>query len=88
MTFSDEHWRQVMGSAAVQAAVRRRATTIAARARKLTQDAGGKAVITIEQGMRANGRPYVNVVSSNADEEYGTSDVRKRRALRRAAQGG
>ncbi len=85
---TDEQWQAVVGSAPVQAAILRRATTIAARARSLNDAEGGKAQITLERATRADGRPVVNVVSDNAAEEYGTSGTRRRRVLRRAASGG
>lgn len=85
---TDEQFRQIMGSPQVRAQVQARATKIAARARSITQAEGGKAVISLESGTRANGRAYTNVVSSSAAEEHGTSGTRRRRALRRAALGG
>lgn len=43
--------------------------------------------VTIVSGTRPRGRPYSNIVSDNADQEFGTSKVERRRILGRAAEG-
>lgn len=57
------------------------------RATSISRSQGGTARYTLRKGTRPNGRVYVDVVSSNRDEEYGTESVKRIGALRRAARG-
>lgn len=69
----------------VRAALRAKAAQVAARARQIDASEGGGATITVEEGIRPGGRAYANVVSDDADGEYGTSRTARRRTLGRAA---
>lgn len=84
---SSAEWKRIAGSAQVRSMTRQRGNLIAMRARVLNDAEGGTANITVEHGVRPDGRSFTRVTSDNADEEYGTSKTRRRRVLRRAATG-
>ncbi|WP_417220505.1 hypothetical protein [Arthrobacter sp.] len=44
--------------------------------------------VTTVAGVRPKGRPFVNVVADNAEQEWGSSRTGRRRILGRAAAGG
>mgnify|MGYP007055514199 CR=1 FL=1 len=83
----DDLFQQVMASPQVQGAVMDRAARIAARARQIDQrDGRGTADITVEPRHLASGRAAFDVVSRDPSSEYGTHEVPRIRALRRAAR--
>lgn len=84
----DELWRQANESKSLRAALEAKADRIAQRARAATAAGGGSATITTEYGIRPGGRARVNVVSSDASEEFGREGKKRTRALGRAARGG
>lgn len=57
------------------------------RATALSRREGGTANYSIRHGVRPNGRVYVDVVSDNRDEEYGTEETPRIGALRRVGRG-
>lgn len=44
--------------------------------------------VTTETGIRPGGRPFVNVVADNAEQEWGSSRTARHRILGRAGEGG
>jgi hypothetical protein len=56
-------------------------------AETLAKAEGVEMNVTTVAGVRPGGRPFVNVVSDNADQEFGTSKTSRRRILGRAAAG-
>lgn len=44
--------------------------------------------VTTETGIRPKGRPFVNVVADNAEQEWGSSRTVRHRILGRAGEGG
>lgn len=64
------------------------ANRVAARASGLAASEGVEMNITTVAGVRPGGRPFVNVVSDNADQEFGTSKTERRRILGRAGDQG
>lgn len=58
-----------------------------ARAEQLAKAEGVEMTVTTVAGVRPGGRPFVNVVSDNAAQEFGTSKTERRRILGRAATG-
>lgn len=44
--------------------------------------------VTTVAGVRPKGRPYVNVITNNAEQEFGSSRTERRRILGRAAEQG
>ena len=64
------------------------ADRIAARARGIA--AAEKVTMKVEtrSGKRPGGRPYVDVIGDNAEQEYGSSKVQKLRILGRAGAAG
>ncbi|WP_156801771.1 hypothetical protein [Corynebacterium mastitidis] len=84
----DDLFRQVMGTTQVQSAVYKEAVRIAAKARRLDASEGkGTATIKVERIPIANGRAAYNVTSDDVSGEYGTSEAKRLRTLRRAAKG-
>lgn len=77
--------RRASRVSAVQAALREKADQIASRARQIDSGEGGKARITVREGIRPGGRAYADVVSDDVDGEFGTSKTARRRTLGRAA---
>lgn len=88
MGMSDEQWREANNASGLRAGLQAKADRIAGRARSITQSAGGSAVISTEAAVRPGGRARVNVVSSDAAEEFGREGKKRTRALGRAARGG
>ncbi|AXQ65134.1 hypothetical protein SEA_SCHMIDT_12 [Gordonia phage Schmidt] len=88
MKLSQATWDKAVRARAVRQAMDRKAKAVASRAQAINDSEGGTATIRVESGVRPGGRPFVNVVSDKANEEYGDSKTRRRAALRRAARGG
>lgn len=57
------------------------------KAQTIAKTEGVEMNVTTVAGVRPGGRPFVNVVSDNADQEFGTSRTARRRILGRAAGG-
>lgn len=82
----DELFKQMNETTQVNAGLLKRATTIAARARRLDASEGkGTAKIEITEHWMRNGRLVYHVTSDDVEGEYGTSRTARRRTLRRAA---
>jgi hypothetical protein len=64
------------------------ANRVKARADALAAAEGVKMTTTTKAGTRPGGRPFVNVVGDNPDQEYGTSRSGRFRILGRAGAGG
>ena len=63
------------------------ADRVARRAEGIATNEGVEIGITTTAGVRPKGRPYVNVVADNVDQEWGSSRSGKYRILGRAAEG-
>ncbi|GAC71029.1 hypothetical protein [Gordonia soli] len=82
---TDEIFQAANETVQVEAAVLKRATDIANRARRLdAAENGGTADITLDRRVMPNGRLVYHVQSTDADGEHGTSSTARRRTLRRA----
>ncbi|WP_343317780.1 hypothetical protein AAFM46_10995 [Arthrobacter sp. TMP15] len=57
------------------------------RVEQLAKAEGVEMTVTTVAGVRPGGRPFVNIVSDNVDQEFGTSRTARRRILGRAAAG-
>lgn len=64
------------------------AKRIQARAEGLAASEGVDMNVTTVAGVRPGGRPFVNVVGDNAEQEFGSSRTERRRILGRAGAGG
>lgn len=64
------------------------ANRIKTRAEKIAQNEGVDMKVSTETGVRPKGRPYVNVIGDNADQEFGSSRTGRRRILGRAGEPG
>lgn len=64
------------------------AERIKARAEGIAADEETDMQITLQTGIRPEGRPFVNVVSDNAEQEFGSSRTSRRRILGRAGEAG
>ncbi|MGP9760237.1 hypothetical protein [Corynebacterium sp. AOP12-C2-36] len=82
----DELFAQVNQTTQLRAGVRKVGTQVAADARRQTAKEGGKATITLREAPQPNGRYAMDVVSDSPDEEYGSTEAKRIRALRSAAR--
>lgn len=64
------------------------ANRVAARARQLAAADDVDMDVSTVAGVRPKGRPYVNVVADNAEQEFGSSRMGRFRILGRAAESG
>jgi hypothetical protein len=64
------------------------ADRIKGRAENLAESEGVDMEVTTESGIRPGGRPFVNVVADNADQEFGSSRSARFRIMGRAGEGG
>ena len=64
------------------------ADRIKGRAEGLAAGAGVKMKVGTRTGVRPEGRPYVDVIADNADQEFGTSKIGRLRILGRAGAEG
>jgi len=64
------------------------ADRIKVRAQGLAADAGVKMKVGTRTGVRPEGRPFVDVIADNADQEFGTSRIGRLRILGRAGAEG
>lgn len=83
---SQRMYKQLNKNPALRAALRQRGRYVAARATQRSQQAGGTATFHVVEGIRPEGRAFVNVVSDNPAEEYGTASTPRIRALGRASR--
>ncbi|MCH6197448.1 hypothetical protein MHT86_08065 [Corynebacterium mastitidis] len=84
----DDIFRQVMATDQVNAAVYKEAARIAAKARRLDiADGTGTATIKVQRVPVASGRVAYNVTSDDVNGEYGSTNAKRLRTLRRAAEG-
>lgn len=58
------------------------------RAKALAAAEGVEMEVTTVAGVRPLGRPFVNVLADNADQEFGTGKSARYRILGRAGEGG
>lgn len=72
----------------VAAALQIVANRVKSRAQQLAAKDDVAMRVTTESGVRPGGRPFVNVVGDNADQEFGTSRMGRFRILGRAGAGG
>ena len=72
----------------IPAALQSVADRVAQRAASIAASEGVEVEVTTTAGVRPKGRPYVNVVADNVDQEWGSSRSGKYRILGRAAEGG
>lgn len=72
----------------VTAALQIVANRVKVRAQQLAAKDDVDMRVTTESGVRPGGRPFVNVVGDNADQEFGTSRMGRFRILGRAGAGG
>lgn len=64
-----------------------KADEVAARARSLAAAEGVEMEVTTVAGVRPKGRAFVNVVTDNVDQEFGSSRSARYRILGRAGTG-
>ena len=84
----DDQVRAIMRNRGVRRQLETVGRQVAARAQAITDAEGGEARIELVTGIRPKGRSYVNVVSDRPNEEYGSEDTPRIRAIGRAARGG
>lgn len=75
----------IMRSPKVRAALRAKAEQVAARADQLAAQEQYEVNAHVVEGTRPRGRPYAQVRSDDADQEFGTWGKKRRRILGRAA---
>lgn len=83
---SQQQVNTIMQNKALQQRLKDVGREVMSRGQQITNDEGGSAEITLETGVRPGGRAFTNVVSSSAEEEYGNSKTKRRRALGRAVR--
>lgn len=64
------------------------ADRVAARARQLASADGVEMDVSTVAGVRPKGRPFVNVVADNSEQEFGSYRMGRFRILGRAAESG
>lgn len=64
------------------------ANRVAARAKSIAAAEDVDMEVTTVAGVRPKGRPFVNVITNNAEQEFGSSRTERRRILGRAAEQG
>ena len=72
----------------VAAALQAVANRVRVRAQQMADKDGVDMRVTTQSGVRPGGRPFVNVIGDNADQEFGTSRMGRFRILGRAGAGG
>ena len=82
-----EFIQSAMHQPGVAVALQAVADRVARRAEGIAVNEGVEISITTTAGVRPKGRPYVNVVADNVDQEWGSSRSGKYRILGRAAEG-
>lgn len=84
---SDAVWRMVNKNRGMRDRLRKVGERVAANATRISRANGGTANYRVVEGTRPGGRAYMDVVSDNPAEEYGTEDTPRINALRRAQRG-
>lgn len=87
MAESHPNWIPANRLKHIHKALETRADKLAARATAISRAEGGTANYRVVKMFRPGGRVAFDVVSDNPDEEYGTDEVRRIGALRRALRG-
>lgn len=87
LEISEELIRNAMHQPGVKAHLQVIADRRKKRAETIAKAEGVEMKVTTVAGVRPGGRPYVNIVSDNPDQEFGTSRTARRRILGRAAAG-
>ncbi|WXW93147.1 hypothetical protein SEA_BRAYBEAST_10 [Arthrobacter phage BrayBeast] len=64
------------------------ADRVKGRADQLARNEGVDMKVSTETGVRPGGRPFVNVVTDNPGQEFGTALHQRHRILGRAGEGG
>lgn len=88
MNLTYEYIQRAAQSAVVRKALQVKADKIKSRAESIATAEEVTMQVTTEAGIRPRGRPFVNVVSDNAEQEFGSSRTKRRRILGRAGEGG
>lgn len=88
MEISAAYIKEAMQQPGVAVQLQVVADRVKARAESLADSEGVKMNVTTVAGIRPGGRPFVNVVSDNPDQEFGTSKTERRRILGRAGEQG
>lgn len=88
IVISTEYIREARDHLGVAAQLQVVANRIQARAAALAASEDVEMTVTTTAGKRPGGRPFVNVVSDNSDQEFGTSKTERRRILGRAGEQG
>lgn len=87
IVISDNLIRKAMHQPGVKAHMQVIADRRKKRAEQIAKAEGVEMNVTTIAGTRPGGRPFVNVVADNVDQEFGTSRTKRRRILGRAAAG-
>lgn len=85
---SYEYIQQAAQHPGVRAQLQAVADRVKARGDGLAKQDGVEMEITTPAGTRPDGRPFVNVVGDNPDQEFGSSRSGRFRILGRAGEGG
>lgn len=88
MNLTYEYIQRAAQSAVVRKGLQAKADKIKARVESIAAAEEVTMQVTTEAGIRPGGRPFVNVVSDNAEQEFGSSRTKRRRILGRAGEGG
>lgn len=84
----DKAWRQINKAGKLTKHLQQVGERIAGRADRISSASGGTAKHTVRSGTRPGGRAFTDVVTDNPYEEFGTDDVKRIGALRKAVRGG
>jgi orotate phosphoribosyltransferase-like protein len=85
---SQELIQKAMTNPGVAAQLQVVADRVKARAEALAKQEGVDMKVSTVTGIRPRGRPFVNVVSDNPDQEFGSATHKRYRILGRAGEGG
>lgn len=88
IVLSTEYIREARDHPGVAAQLQVVANRVQARAVAMAASEGVEMTVSTTAGKRPGGRPFVNVVSDNADQEFGTAKTDRRRILGRAGEQG
>lgn len=88
MALTYEYIQRAAQKPLVRKALQAKADKIKARVESIAAAEEVTMQVTTEAGIRPGGRPFVNVVSDNAEQEFGSSRTKRRRILGRAGEGG
>lgn len=88
VTITYEYIQQAAQHPGVRAQLQVVADRIRKRAESLAASEGVDMQVTTVAGVRPKGRPFVNVLADNAEQEFGSSRSKRLRILGRSAAGG